>query len=117
MKVNLLTLLVAGVGSAAAFVPLHSRTGSVSSVTLGSTTTAEAEPIVSAAVDGESSDGDDDAIYEKIGFAKDNVALGIEPEAVYKYLGGRDELIQKFLSDVPKWDNERASMEVDKFMM
>lgn len=102
---------VATATSASAFVPSTSFARTASRAPLRSSV---------AVVDGDSSStatSDDDDIYEKIGFAKDNVALGIDANEVYEYLGGREELIAKFQKDCPHFDTARASLEVDKFLM
>ena len=113
MKTSAAALVAAAATSASAFAPSLSG--------------RPASPIRStvAVVDGDSSataaasdvDDDDVSIYDKIGFAKDNVAMGIDAEEVFEYLGGRDELIVKFQKDCPHFDTARASLEVDKFMM
>lgn len=55
--------------------------------------------------------------YERIGFPEDKVAIGLDPQEIFKWLGTRDDLIAKFEKDNPKFDKERAALEVDKFMM
>jgi len=57
------------------------------------------------------------SIYERVGFTEENIAIGIDPEEVLMWLGTRDQLIQKFVSDNPKFDEEKATEEVDRFMM
>ena len=110
MKIALVSAAAAVVTatSASAFVPSASFARSASSLRSSV-----------AVVDGDSSATvtSDDDIYEKIGFAKDNVALGIDANEVYEYLGGREELIAKFQKDCPHFDTARASLEVDKFLM
>lgn len=111
MKIALVsaTAAVVTATSASAFVPSASFARSVSSLRSSV-----------AVVDGDSSatvTSDEDDIYEKIGFSKDNVALGIDANEVYEYLGGREELIAKFQKDCPHFDTARASLEVDKFLM
>jgi len=111
MKISLVSAAAAAVTatSASAFVPSASFARTASSLRSSV-----------AVVDGDSSatvTSDDDDIYEKIGFAKDNVALGIDANEVYEYLGGREELIAKFQKDCPHFDTARASLEVDKFLM
>lgn len=56
-------------------------------------------------------------IYDKVGFAEDKIAIGVDAADILKYLGTRDDLIAKFESDNPKFDMERAALEVDRFMM
>mmetsp|Transcript_18112 Transcript_18112/g.39222 ORF Transcript_18112/g.39222 Transcript_18112/m.39222 type:complete len:225 (-) Transcript_18112:100-774(-) len=119
MKIALLPLasLVSSVGAFAPSIassrPITTTAGNPSTI-LRSTTTAEPETPFFASEEVNSSG---ESIYEKIGFAQENVALGIDPEEVYEYLGGRDELITKFKADVPKFDDARAALEVDKFML
>ena len=82
--------------------------------------------------------------HDKIGFSKDQIAIGIDPEDVLQWLGTqvqnlnhvfffivigymlhvachvfyrKDELVTKFEEDNPQFDNERAEEEVIKFMM
>lgn len=118
MKITLLPL-ASVVSSVGAFAPSIASSRPVTarvspSRILRSTATAESETPFFASEEVNSSG---ESIYDKIGFAKENVALGIDPEEVYEYLGGRDELITKFKADVPKFDDARAALEVDKFMM
>jgi hypothetical protein len=113
MKIALISAAAAvtAATSASAFVPTSSaRTASL----IRSSSVAVVDGDSSATV---ASDDDDVSIYDKIGFAKDNVAMGIDAEEVFDYLGGREELITKFQKDCPHFDTARASLEVDKFMM
>lgn len=55
--------------------------------------------------------------YDKIGFSKDQIAIGIDPEDVLQWLGTKDQLVTKFEEDNPQFDNARAEEEVIKFMM
>ncbi|GMH76127.1 hypothetical protein TL16_g06981 [Triparma laevis f. inornata] len=53
-----------------------------------------------------------DPIYEKVGFAEDAMAKGLDPKMVLDRLGTRDDLVAKFLKDNKKFDQERAEEEV-----
>eukprot|EP00587_Corethron_hystrix_P013353 CAMPEP_0113306960 /NCGR_PEP_ID=MMETSP0010_2-20120614/6006_1 /TAXON_ID=216773 ORGANISM="Corethron hystrix, Strain 308" /NCGR_SAMPLE_ID=MMETSP0010_2 /ASSEMBLY_ACC=CAM_ASM_000155 /LENGTH=191 /DNA_ID=CAMNT_0000161739 /DNA_START=207 /DNA_END=782 /DNA_ORIENTATION=+ /assembly_acc=CAM_ASM_000155 len=54
--------------------------------------------------------------YEKLGFGKEDIGAGLDPQEVMKWLGARDELISKFQNDNPMFSEERAASEVSKFL-
>mmetsp|Transcript_27264 Transcript_27264/g.41025 ORF Transcript_27264/g.41025 Transcript_27264/m.41025 type:complete len:283 (+) Transcript_27264:52-900(+) len=56
-------------------------------------------------------------IYDKLGFKEDQIAIGIDPDAVLEYIGTRDDIIARFQKDNEGLDEERAAKEADKFMM
>eukprot|EP00586_Coscinodiscus_wailesii_P021205 CAMPEP_0172500564 /NCGR_PEP_ID=MMETSP1066-20121228/140100_1 /TAXON_ID=671091 /ORGANISM="Coscinodiscus wailesii, Strain CCMP2513" /LENGTH=234 /DNA_ID=CAMNT_0013274861 /DNA_START=147 /DNA_END=851 /DNA_ORIENTATION=- len=71
-----------------------------------------------AAAEGSSTAADGKSTtYERIGFTKETVAMGVDPLEVLQWLGTRDDLVTRFISDNPKFDKERAEIEVDKFIM
>lgn len=43
--------------------------------------------------------------------------MGVDPVEVLQWIGTRDDLIARFVKDNPGFDEERATQEVDKFMM
>lgn len=118
MKIAIICL-ASVVSSVGAFAPSTAFTRPIisSSSILQSTATAESTSTDTPFFASEEVNSSGESIYDKIGFSEENVALGIDPEEVYEYLGGREELITKFMSDVPKFDRDRATLEVDKFMM
>uniref|UniRef100_A0A7S0GMM2 PS II complex 12 kDa extrinsic protein n=1 Tax=Proboscia inermis TaxID=420281 RepID=A0A7S0GMM2_9STRA len=69
------------------------------------------------AENGAPSIGIDSSIYERIGFAEDEVALGIEPKDVLQWLGTREDMTAKVLKDNRSFDEDRAADEVTKLMM
>jgi len=63
------------------------------------------------------SSSNDDELYKKIGFKEDQIALGLDPEEILEYMGTRDDIVAKFKTDNPKFDDARVELEVSKFMM
>lgn len=56
-------------------------------------------------------------VYEKIGYTEDEMALGIDPDDFLRWIGDRQDLIDKFEVDNKKWSREKATEEADRFMM
>lgn len=57
------------------------------------------------------------AIMKELGIQEGKLAYGVKPSEIQKYIGTRQELIEKTLTDIPKFDRETAEKEVDKFLM
>jgi len=55
--------------------------------------------------------------YAKLGVEEDQLALGVDPEDFLKWIGTREELIEKFEDDNESFTLERATEEVDRFLM
>lgn len=65
-----------------------------------------------------SSDTTDDSVfYSRIGYAEDEIALGIDPKEVLQWLGTREDIEAKILKDNRSFDEERAADEASKLMM
>ena len=67
--------------------------------------------------DSSGSDSISNDIYARVGFDKSQIGIGVDPSEVLQWLGTRDDLIAKFKKDNKGFDDERAAIEVDKFMM
>mmetsp|Transcript_6963 Transcript_6963/g.8475 ORF Transcript_6963/g.8475 Transcript_6963/m.8475 type:complete len:233 (+) Transcript_6963:118-816(+) len=55
--------------------------------------------------------------YAKLGVKEDQLALGVDPDDFLKWIGTREEIIEKFESDNESFTLERATEEVDRFLM
>jgi len=106
MQLGIVALVAATIGSSSGFVlsPTRRSWGTLSS------TEGDFAPSTFAAEQAKNE-------YDRVGFPKDKVAIGVDPVEVLQWLGTRDDLIERFLSDNSKFDQERAETEVDKFMM
>jgi len=55
--------------------------------------------------------------YERIGIDEDDMAVDVDPDLVIKYIGTREDMIEKALKDIPSFDRAQAEENVDKFLM
>jgi len=56
-------------------------------------------------------------IYGRLGIKQDEIALGIDANEVFQWLGTRDDIIGKFMKDNKKMEQEQAEAEIKRFMM
>ena len=55
--------------------------------------------------------------HDIIGVEPEKLALGINPDDFLEWVGTKEQLMQKFQADYPKFSAERVEEEVDRFMM
>ena len=55
--------------------------------------------------------------HDIIGVEPEKLALGINPDDFLEWVGTKEQLMQKFQADNPKFSAERVEEEVDRFMM
>lgn len=99
----LISVLVAvGIDHSSAFspsrsLPLLQRTSQLHSSAVASSETEEA--------------------YKTLGVEEGKLALGITPGEVLENIGTREDLITKFIVEIPRFSRDEAEKEVDKFLM
>jgi hypothetical protein len=71
----------------------------------------------SQTVNGENGTAMDVSVYEKLGINEPDLALGINADELLQYVGTRNDLIEKCMLDLKEIDRDRATKEVDKFLM
>lgn len=109
--------------SATAFVPISSNGCGFSQQQKISTRAAAVEEADSKtaspffASTEESVEVDTRSPYEKFGLPEDKVALGVNMTDVLLWLGTREDMVQKAMDDVDKFDRQKAGDEIDKYMM
>lgn len=52
-----------------------------------------------------------------LGVEEEKLALGIDADEVLQFIGTREDLVNKFTTDIPKFSPTEISTEVDKFLM
>eukprot|EP00549_Striatella_unipunctata_P017021 CAMPEP_0118680654 /NCGR_PEP_ID=MMETSP0800-20121206/4488_1 /TAXON_ID=210618 ORGANISM="Striatella unipunctata, Strain CCMP2910" /NCGR_SAMPLE_ID=MMETSP0800 /ASSEMBLY_ACC=CAM_ASM_000638 /LENGTH=178 /DNA_ID=CAMNT_0006576833 /DNA_START=197 /DNA_END=730 /DNA_ORIENTATION=- len=57
------------------------------------------------------------SIYDRIGFKESEIAFGVDPNQIFKWIGTRNDLMTRVMSDNPSWSEEKAETEVSKFML
>jgi len=70
-----------------------------------------------AAVNGAYGSTIDISVYEKLGINEPDLALGINADELLQHVGTRTDLIEKCMRDITVFDRDRATKEVDKFLM
>lgn len=56
-------------------------------------------------------------IYGRLGIQEDEIAIGIDANEIFQWLGTRDEIIAKFMKDNKKMEQEQAEAEIKRFLM
>lgn len=56
-------------------------------------------------------------VYGRLGIEEDEIAIGIDANEVFQWLGTRDDIIAKFMRDNKKMELEQADAEIKRFMM
>eukprot|EP00571_Detonula_confervacea_P011584 CAMPEP_0172306982 /NCGR_PEP_ID=MMETSP1058-20130122/7932_1 /TAXON_ID=83371 /ORGANISM="Detonula confervacea, Strain CCMP 353" /LENGTH=200 /DNA_ID=CAMNT_0013019037 /DNA_START=151 /DNA_END=753 /DNA_ORIENTATION=+ len=60
---------------------------------------------------------DKDAQLKVLGVEEEKLALGIDVDEILEFIGTRDDLVEKFQTDIPKFSPSEIETEVDKFLM
>lgn len=55
--------------------------------------------------------------FKKLGVEEEKLALGIDPDEVLQFIGTREDLTNKFQTDLPNLSGDKLEAEVDKFLM
>ncbi|EED87044.1 predicted protein [Thalassiosira pseudonana CCMP1335] len=55
--------------------------------------------------------------FNVLGVEEEKLAMGIEPEEVLEFIGTKQDLLNKFQQDIPKFSPTQVEIEVNKFLM